>query len=42
MNFAERLKTLPAVTHLQALQLLDAEGHPWERSKAQLCQGQGT
>lgn len=26
MNFAERLKTLPAVTHLQALQLLDAEG----------------
>jgi hypothetical protein len=26
MNFAERLKTLPAVSHLQALQLLDAHG----------------
>lgn len=26
MNFAERLKTLPATTHLAALQLLDAQG----------------
>lgn len=26
MNFAERLKTLPAVNHLAALQLLDASG----------------
>ena len=26
MNFAERLKTLPAVHHLAALQLLDASG----------------
>lgn len=26
MNFAERLKTLPAATHLAALQLLDAQG----------------
>jgi hypothetical protein len=26
MNFAERLKTLPAVNHLAALQLLDAQG----------------
>lgn len=28
MNFAERLKTLPPVTHLQALQLLDAQDQP--------------
>ncbi|MGS5086058.1 DUF2322 family protein [Hydrogenophaga sp. A37] len=26
MNFTERLKTLPATTHLAALQLLDAHG----------------
>ena len=26
MNFAERLKTLPAVNHLAALQLLDPSG----------------
>lgn len=26
MNFAERLKTLPATTHLAALQLLDTQG----------------
>lgn len=26
MNFAETLKTLPAITHLAALQLLDAQG----------------
>lgn len=26
MNFADRLKQLPSVTHLSALQLLDAQG----------------
>ena len=26
MNFAERLKTLPTVSHLRALELLDADG----------------
>lgn len=29
-------------THRPRQVLLDAEGHPWEHSKAQLCQGQGT
>lgn len=27
MNFAERISTLPPVTHLSALQLLDPAGH---------------